>query len=82
MSEAFEERTFGDLTVRIDRNSCIASENCVNLTPGVFRIGDDGVVTFQVDEPEIDREMLIESCSLCPVEALHVVDADGTQLVP
>lgn len=77
------ERVFGDLTVRIDRDTCIASENCVNLAPEVFRIDDDQIVDFVGDGAvEIERERLIEACDLCPVDALIVIDADGNHLVP
>lgn len=77
------ERVFGDLTVRIQRDTCIASENCVNLAPEVFRMGDDQIVEFVAEQAsEIERERLIEACDLCPVDALAVIDANGDELVP
>ncbi len=79
----FRERRFGELTVRIDRQTCIASENCVNLAPDVFELGDDHIVDFVGDRaPEIDRDRLIEACELCPVDALIVIDEDGNPVVP
>ena len=77
------ERAFGDLTVRIQRDTCIGSENCVNLAPDVFRLGDDQIVEFVgAEPPEVERERLIEACDLCPVDALVVIDGNGDQLVP
>ncbi len=82
MSE-YRERRFGDLVVRIDRRTCIASENCVSLAPEVFALDDDHVVDFVGEEPpEIDRERLIEACEVCPVDALSVIDRDGNRIVP
>ena len=76
-----KEQKFGDLTVRIERDTCIASENCINLAPEVFVLDDEQIVDF-TGESEIDRQRLIEACALCPVDALVVTDGAGNQLVP
>jgi len=76
------EEDLGGLLVRIERELCIGSGNCVNLAPEVFELDDRQIVTF-VDTPEnIDRERLLEACQVCPVDALIVSDDDGEQLVP
>ena len=75
-----EERRFGDLTVRIDRRTCIASANCVKIAPEIFHIGEDRIVTFHETAPAIDRERLIEACRVCPVDALTALDAAGKVL--
>lgn len=66
-----EERRIGDLTVTIDRMTCIGSRNCVKLAPTVFRLGEDGIVTFTQDSPDIGRDQLVEACLICPVDALR-----------
>jgi ferredoxin len=77
------ERRFGDLTVRIDRWTCIASKNCTKVAPEVFEIDEENAVTFRENAPaDVDRERLLEACRVCPVSALTVVAADGTVLVP
>ena len=76
-----EERRFGDLTVRIDRRTCIASANCVKIAPEVFQIGEERIVTFREPLPAIDRERLLEACRVCPVDALIVLDANGKVIV-
>jgi len=78
----FVDRRFGDLTVRVDRQTCIATENCIEVAPEVFEMDDQGIVTFKHEAPSIDRQRLIESCKVCPVAALSVFDADGSQIVP
>lgn len=76
------ERKFGDLKVIIDRETCIATENCIEVAPEVFRMDDTQLCAFTDDGGEVDREKLLEACRICPVEALTVVGAEGRQLVP
>jgi ferredoxin len=76
----FAERKIEDLTIRIDREACSALEACIREAPGVFRMGDDNVVTF-TEHPEGTRERVIEACRACPVSALTVLDKDGNRLV-
>lgn len=80
--ERFADRDVGDLTVRVDRNTCIASENCIELAPEVFELDEESIVRVKADPPEIDRGRLAEACGICPVDALTLLDADGTQIVP
>ncbi len=76
------ERQFGDLKVVIDRDTCIATENCIEVGPEVFELDDDQICRFKQDTGNVDRDKLIEACRICPVEALSVIDATGKQLVP
>ena len=78
----FAEHRFGDLTIRVDRKSCIATENCIEIAPEVFEVDEEGIVAFNHDAANIDRLRLIESCEICPVGALSVFDADGKAIVP
>ncbi len=80
--EDFVERKFGDLTVRIDRTQCIGTSNCMNVAPEVFEFDEDGIVSFKGAAADIQGERLTEACSVCPVDALFVIDAGGKQLVP
>ena len=81
MSE-FVERKYGDLTVRIDRATCISTGNCMVVADDVFVFDDENVCGFADDPVKIDREKLIEACRVCPVDALLVFDAEGKQIVP
>lgn len=75
-------QTINGLEVQIDRSLCIGSGNCVNLAPEVFTIRQDAIVDFkdEVDD-SIDASRLVESCQICPVDALLVYDGDE-QIVP
>ena len=50
----YVERRFGDLTVRVNRFTCIASGNCTKIAPEVFFIGEERIVTFRDDAPDIE----------------------------
>ena len=78
----FVEQKIGDLTVRIDRGLCIASTNCINVAGEIFELDDEGIVAFRDDAQELARDMVIDGCASCPVDALIVIDADGKQIVP
>jgi len=77
----FVERRFGNLTVRIDRGRCIASTNCINVAGEVFELDDEGIISFRDDAEPIARDLLVEGCAACPVDALIVLDGDE-QIVP
>jgi ferredoxin len=77
----FQERRFGDLTVRIDRTLCVGFGDCITEAEELFELDEEGVVVFR-EVAEVVRERLLEACRSCPVDALVVLGADGEQLVP
>ncbi|HET9986627.1 MAG TPA: ferredoxin [Longimicrobiales bacterium] len=79
--EPFAERRIGDLVVRIDRRSCLAYGDCIDMAPQVFELDEDGICRFREPIGEIEREPLILACDVCPAQALLVFDGDGRQLV-
>jgi ferredoxin len=78
----FVERKIIDLNVKIDRTSCIASQNCIKAAPLLFELDNERICKFLDSVEEKDKERIIEACSVCPVSALHVVGKDGKQIVP
>lgn len=77
----FEDKSVGDLRIRIDRTLCVGFGDCVTGAPEAFVVADDGVVAFVAPEAA-DRERLLAACDACPVDALTVWDASGRQIVP
>lgn len=77
-----EERTLSGLTLRIERDLCAGTENCVRVAPEVFELGTDQVVTFRADAQDIEPERLVEACAVCPTGALFAFDASGRRLAP
>lgn len=83
MADADEEREVAGLRIRIDRLLCVGFEDCVGVAPGVFRMDDEGIVTFTDDAGSAtDRACLIDACRVCPVDALTAFDADGRAVAP
>ena len=76
------EQKIGPLSIRINRQGCIGSGNCIKVAGEVFQLDPDGIVAIKPDCGQVDREQLLEACRVCPVDALIVIDADGRQLVP
>lgn len=77
------ERKLGELIVQIDRETCIATENCIAVAPDVFELDGENICSFKGEPGAIARERLIEACQVCPVDALIVIDASsGKQIVP
>jgi len=78
----YVERKIGDVTVRIDRRTCIGSGNCVKVDTALFRLDDEGTAAFAAGADRVSRDAIVEACSVCPVEALEVHDAAGNRLAP
>ena len=74
------ERRIGDLTVKIERDSCIGSGNCIKVAPDLFELDDENVVAFREGQPAPDRATVLEACENCPVEALIVIDGEGNRI--
>ncbi len=69
------------LSVRVDRERCIGSENCVASAPSVFRLDSDGKAVL-LDPTTVDVEALILVAEICPTEAIILEDEDGNQIFP
>jgi len=76
------ERKISDLTVKIERPNCIGSKNCINAAPNLFELDDQQICSFKENTEGIPQEIIVEACSVCPVNVLYVNDKDGNQLVP
>jgi ferredoxin len=68
--------------VRIDRTLCIGTANCMKVAPEIFEFDAENICAFKESPPEIEHERLVDACTVCPVDALIVIDAEGRQLVP
>jgi len=76
-----EERLVGGLTIRIDRTLCVGFGDCVEEAPAAFGLDDETLAVFVTPE-DVPRQVLLDACASCPVDALTVLDAAGRQIVP
>ena len=79
--EVLIERRVGDLVIRIERDLCVGFADCIKAAEAAFVLDDDGIVVFLRPE-DVARDVLLEACDVCPVDALTVWDASGAQIVP
>ena len=77
----FEERSVGDLRVRIDRTLCVGFGDCITEAPEAFVLDESGTAVFVTPEA-VERERLLRACDACPVDAITVWNKDGSQIVP
>ena len=78
----FDERTIGEMTVRIDRTLCVGFGDCVTLAPEVFELDGEDIAVFRPGAPSLTRAELLAACDACPVDALTVHDSSGIRVVP
>lgn len=76
-----EERSVGDLRVRIDRTLCVGFGDCVTEAPEAFVLDESGTAIF-VKPDDVERERLLRACEACPVDAITVWTKEGVQVVP
>lgn len=77
-----QEKNISGLIIKIDRTTCIATKNCIKVAPDVFYLDDENISSFVDPIVDIEKERIIEACSVCPVNALYVFDKEGKQIVP
>ena len=77
----FDERTVGDLRVRIDRTLCVGFGDCITEAPEAFVLDESGTAVF-VKPEAVERERLLRACDACPVDAITVWNNAGIQVVP
>ncbi len=69
------------LRIRIDRERCIGSVNCVASAPSVFRVDAEGKAVL-LDPSTVDIESLLLVAEICPTEAIILEDGEGHQIFP
>jgi ferredoxin len=80
--EDIVERKVSDLLIKIERPNCIGSKNCINVAPNLFELDSDQICAFKNQTEGIEKDIIVEACSVCPVSALFVIDENGKQIVP
>ena len=76
------EHRVGDVVIRVHRGACMAHGDCIGMAPGVFAIGEDGIVTVRSDAVDPGAETLALACAVCPEAALEALGPDGLPLRP
>ncbi len=77
----YVEKTLIGLRVQIDRTLCVGFGDCVTEAPQLFVLDEEGIAVF-IDGGDIERDVLIRACEVCPVDALVDWDEKRPQVVP
>jgi len=80
--EEITKRKVSDFSIKIERPTCIGSKNCIKAAPNLFELDDEQICSFKENTEGVSQELIVEACSVCPVNALYVDDQNGNQLVP
>lgn len=59
------------LEVRIDRDRCMGSGNCVFWAPQAFALEDDGIAVL-LEPSEVELEQVLQAREGCPTGAISV----------
>lgn len=69
-------------SVRIDKNSCQSSGNCIDAAPEAFDLDPDGLGDVGPAAGGLARARLLEIARRCPALAISVFDEAGNELDP
>ncbi len=70
------------LKITVNKNRCIASGDCVETAPSVFRLDDEGK-SEDANENGGTEGTIIAAARSCPVKAITIVNEEtGDQLFP
>ena len=76
------EASMGKLKVTVNLARCIASGDCAEIAPGVFRLDNDGKSEVYNPSGAADA-VVLAAARACPAKAILVIDEeDGSQIVP
>jgi ferredoxin len=68
------------LQVRIDKNSCQSSGNCLEAAPGAFAFDQDGLAEARPGAESLPRARLLEIARRCPALAIAILDESGDEI--
>ena len=60
------------MKVRVDKETCVGDETCVEICPEVFEMQGDVAVAKEENVPKDLEEKVKEASTSCPVEAIIV----------
>ena len=61
-----------NVKVRIDKETCVGDETCVEICPEVFEMEGDVAVAKMENIPQNLEEKVKEAATSCPVEAIII----------
>ena len=63
------------MKITIDVEKCIGSGSCEMIAPGIFEVGDDGLVHLLDDRPSAEHHSAVRTAAAsCPTQVILVDD--------
>ena len=63
------------MKITIDVDKCIGSGSCEMIAPGVFEVGNDGLVQLLEDSPSVEHHSAVRTAAAsCPTQVIAVDD--------
>jgi ferredoxin len=60
------------MKVKVDEETCVGNETCVDICPEIFEMNGDVAVAKMEEVPEDLEEKCREAAESCPVEAIAI----------
>jgi len=60
------------MKVRVDKETCVGDETCVEVCPEVFEMEEDAAIAKMENVPKDLEEKVKEAAISCPVEAIII----------
>ena len=68
-------RSGGTVKITIDVDKCIGSGSCEMIAPGIFEVGNDGLVRLLTDSPSAEHHGVVRTAaSSCPTQVISADD--------
>jgi ferredoxin len=77
-----EEKKKKVYQVKIDRDTCIGAATCVVVTPEGFDLDEESTAVTKEGVEKLADDDLFLAAQSCPVKAIMLFDADGSQIFP
>ena len=63
------------MKITIDVDKCIGSGSCEMIAPGIFEVGNDGLVQLLTDSPSAEHHSAVRTAAAsCPTQVIAVDD--------
>lgn len=63
------------MKITIDVDKCIGSGSCEMIAPGIFEVGNDGLVQLLEDSPSAEHHGAVRTAAAsCPTQVISVDD--------
>ncbi len=71
-----------NLIVKVDRDLCIGTQNCVDVAGKTFILDKEGISSILNTAEQEEERLIIEAAQGCPMNAIFITDKDGNPIYP